>query len=147
MRAVARSRTVRCELERIWEVVSDPHHMPRWWPAVARVEDATALSWTAVLRSQRGRTVRIDFTRTRADPPRSIAWRQELELSPFERIFSSVVTEVDLSPLDGDETRVELRSVESLRGRYRLGAALVRRAARRRLDEALDGLERAVGAA
>jgi hypothetical protein len=34
---------------------------------------------------------------------------------------------------------------ERLRGiRNRLGGAIVRRAARRRLDEALDGLERAV---
>jgi hypothetical protein len=35
---------------------------------------------------------------------------------------------------------VELTIVERLRGRYRLGGWLVRRAARRRLDEALAGI-------
>ena len=24
--------------ERIWEVIADAHHMPRWWPGVTRME-------------------------------------------------------------------------------------------------------------
>ena len=37
--------------------------------------------------------VRADYTLVEADPPRRTVWRQELEESPFERIFSSAVTE------------------------------------------------------
>ena len=88
--------------------------------------------------------MRADFTRTAYEFEHRLAWRQELEQSPFERIFSSVVTEIVLERAGPDATRVELRSLEELRGRFKLGAFMVRRAARRRLDEALDGLERAL---
>jgi hypothetical protein len=88
--------------------------------------------------------VRADFTRTELQPPSRIAWRQELEESPFERIFSSAVTAIQIEAESDTTTRVELTSTERLRGRFRLGAFMVRRAARRRLDDALAGLERAV---
>ena len=137
---VTRARTIAAPRERVWDLVSDPFHLPRWWPSTARVEDATALAWTSVLKTPRGATVRADFTRAEYDPPRRIGWRQELEESPFERVFSSASTSVRLDE-DGDaSTRVELRTEERLRGRYRLGGWLVRRAARRRLDEALAGI-------
>jgi carbon monoxide dehydrogenase subunit G len=45
---------------------------------------------------------------------------------------------------DGSGTRVELTSDEALRGMSRLGGSMIRNAARRRLDEALDGIERAL---
>jgi carbon monoxide dehydrogenase subunit G len=73
-----------------------------------------------------------------------VAWRQELVESPFERIFAAAETEVALAAADGG-TRVSLTADERLRGRFRLGGFMVRRAARRRLDDALAGLERAVG--
>ena len=143
MPEVTRARTVAAPHERVWDLVSDPFHLPRWWPSTARVEDATALAWTSVLKTPRGATVRADYTRTEYDPPRRIGWRQELEESPFERVFSSAATWVQLEA-DGDaSTRVELRAEERLRGRYRLGGWLVRRAARRRLDEALAGIAEA----
>jgi uncharacterized protein YndB with AHSA1/START domain len=130
--------------ERVWQLVSDPFHLPRWWPATARVEDATDVAWTSVLKTPRGNTVRADFTRAEFDPPHRIVWRQELEESPFERVFSSAVTSIELDPEGDQATRVELTAAEGLRGRYRLGSFLVRRAARRRLDEALAGIAEAV---
>jgi uncharacterized protein YndB with AHSA1/START domain len=140
---VTRARTVAAPRERVWDLVSDPFHLPRWWPSTARVEDATALAWTSVLKTPRGATVRADYTRTDYDPPRRIGWQQELEESPFERVFSSASTSIGLES-DGDEsTRVELTAQERLRGRYRLGGWLVRRAARRRLDEALAAIAEA----
>ena len=145
MPEVTRARTVAAPQERVWELVSDPFHLPRWWPSTARVEDATALAWTSVLKTPQGKTVRADYTRTAYEAPRRIAWQQELEESPFERIFASALTEVELSALDGGATRVAITSEETLRGRYKLGGFIVRRAARRRLDDALVGLERAVG--
>jgi uncharacterized protein YndB with AHSA1/START domain len=142
---VSRARTVGAPLEQVWGLVSDPFHLPRWWPATARVEDALDDAWTSVLTTPGGKTVRADFTRVESQAPRRIAWRQELEESPFERVFSSAVTAIELEPEGDDATRVELTAVERLRGRYRLGGWLVRRAARRRLDDALAGLDRAVG--
>jgi uncharacterized protein YndB with AHSA1/START domain len=137
---VTRSRTVRAPREQVWQLVADPFALPRWWPATARVEDVTDDSWTNVLKTPRGATVRADFTRAEHDPPRRLVWRQELEESPFERVFSSAVTAIELDA-DGDSaTRVALTASERLRGRYRLGSFLVRRAARRRLDEALAGI-------
>jgi uncharacterized protein YndB with AHSA1/START domain len=144
MPEVTRSRTVAAPRDRVWELVSDPFHLPRWWPATARVEDATEDAWTSVLKTPRGSTVRADFTRVERRPPSRIVWRQELEESPFERVFSSAVTAIELEPEGEAATRVALSSTERLRGRYRLGGWIVRRAARRRLDEALDGLGRAV---
>jgi uncharacterized protein YndB with AHSA1/START domain len=140
---VTRTRTVAAPRERVWDLVSDPFHLPRWWPSTARVEDATALAWTTVLKTPRGATVRADFTRTDYDPPRQIGWRQELAESPFERVFSSASTAIRLEPEDAGATLVEVTAAERLRGRYRLGGWLVRRAARRRLDAALAGIAEA----
>jgi uncharacterized protein YndB with AHSA1/START domain len=144
MPRVTREHTVSAPPDDVWRLVSDPDSLPRWWPQVVRVEDVTGDAWTNVLATPRGRTVRADFTRTAIEPPRRVAWRQELVESPFERIFAAAETEVELAAADGG-TRVALTADERLRGRFRLGGFMVRRAARRRLDDALAGLERAVG--
>lgn len=127
----------------VWELVADPHHLPRWWPGVVRVEEASALAWTKVLTTDKGKTIRADFTREAAEEPRRLVWRQELLESPFERILREARVEVRLEPDDGG-TRVSLTAVRKLRGISRFGGFLVRRATRRQLDEALDGLARAV---
>jgi uncharacterized protein YndB with AHSA1/START domain len=144
MPEVTRERTVGAAREDVWRLVSDPFNLPRWWPATARVEDVEGEAWTSVLTTPGGKTVRADFTRVEVEPPRRILWQQELEESPFERVFSAATTAIALEDEDGGSTRVALTAVERLRGRYRLGGWLVRRAARRRLDDALAGLERAL---
>jgi uncharacterized protein YndB with AHSA1/START domain len=144
---VTRERTITAPADDVWEVVSDPFALPRWWPQTVRVEDASSAAWTTVLVTPRGRSVRADYTRAEAQPPRRLVWRQELEESPFERLMHSSVTEIELSGADGGGTRVAITADERLRGRNRLGGFMFRRATRRRLDEALDGLERAVGGA
>ena len=143
---VKRQRTVAARPDAVWDLVSDPHHLPRWWPQVQRVEEVTGDGWTKVLRSKRGRTVRADYTRVSSRPPHEIVWRQEVEESPFEAILDESVTTIELDPAAGDATRVALRADQQLRGRYRFGGFMLRRATRRQLDEALDGIERAVGA-
>jgi uncharacterized protein YndB with AHSA1/START domain len=144
---VTRSRTVRAERDAVWELVSDPWHLPRWWPELQRVEEVTGDAWTKVLKSPRGRTVRADYTRVETEPPERLVWRQEVEESPFERILSESVTEIRLEDAaEPASTQVELRLRQRLRGRYRLARAMVRRKARHQLDEALDGLEHALGA-
>jgi len=147
MPVVTRARTVRADPNDIWEVVADPFHLPRWWPGVARVEDASPQAWTKVLVTDRGKPVRADFTTLEVRRPKVLVWRQELDESPFERIFSSVLVRIELEPEGEGSTHVTLTAEEDLRGRYRLGSWMVRRAARRRLDAALDGLEQAVAPA
>ena len=141
MPSVERKRVVGAQPEAVWKLVADPEHLPRWWPGVARVEDAHPEQWTKVFTSPRGRSLRADFTRVSADPPRRLVWRQELEASPFERFMRESLTTVDLEP-DAGGTKVSIRIAQKLRGMARFGGFMVRRATRRQIDEALDGLER-----
>ena len=145
MPTARRARTVAAPPDEVWEMVSDPHHLPRWWPGVQRVEEVTDDAWTKVLRTEKGKAVRADFTRVRAEPPRRLVWQLEVEESPFERILSGSVTEVSLEPAGDGRTRVQLKLTQRLRGLYRFGSPTVRRATRAQLDEALDGLQRAFG--
>ena len=144
MPEVRRSRVVAAPRDRVWDLVSDPFNLPRWWPATVRVEDVEDGAWTSVLKTPRGATVRADYTRAGFERGSSVAWRQELEESPFERVFASAVTTVSLADASDGGTRVELTVAEELRGRYRFGGWVIRRAARRRLDEALSSLAQAV---
>ena len=140
-----RKRTVAAAPEAVWELVSDPYSLPRWWPQVQRVEEVADDAWTKVLRTPKGKTVRADYTRVEWQPPKKIVWRQEVEESPFEAILDESVTTIAVEPAGESQTRVELRADQELHGRYRFGGFMLRRATRRQLDEALDGIERAVG--
>jgi uncharacterized protein YndB with AHSA1/START domain len=139
-----RSRTVADPVEHVWEVVADPHHLPRWWPRVERVEAVDAQGFTEVLRSGRGRTVRADFTISEQDPPRRLRWVQQLPGTPFERILRRSEIEIEIEPHEGG-SKVTLELTQMLAGMSRFGGFMVRRAARTQLDEALDGLERMHG--
>jgi len=141
---VSRTRWVSAAPEAVWRVVSDPEHLPRWWPGVTRVEDASSEAWTTVLSSPRGKSVRADYSLVEAEPPRRLVWRQEVEESPFERILREAVTELTLEPgVEATEVAITLR--QRPRGFARLGFVQLRRAAVRQLDSALEGLEAAVG--
>jgi uncharacterized protein YndB with AHSA1/START domain len=140
MPTARRSRTLAAPPERVWEVVGDPHHLPRWWPKVTRVEAVTDEHFTEVLSTQDGRSLRADFRVVDSRAPERRAWEQELEGTPFERVFAAASTEVKLLP-DGDGTRVTVVVHQQVRGSARLGGFMVRRATGRVLDEALDALE------
>lgn len=144
MPTVSRKRTVPAPRDEVWEVVADPYHLPRWWPRVERVEEVTDDTWTKVMVSSRGKAVRLDYTRVEAEPPRRMVWRHEVDESPFERVLADSVLEIELEP-DGDSTRVAMTIDQKLRGKSRFGGRIVKRAAKRQLDEALDGLKRAFG--
>jgi uncharacterized protein YndB with AHSA1/START domain len=147
MPTVRRSRIVPASPSAIWEIVADPTQLPRWWPDVQRVEDASRAEWTLVLQSSKGRPVRADYTRVRAQRPHRMHWRQEVDETPFEGFLAAAETELSLEPReDGRATRVVLESRERLRGVSALGGLMVRRAARRRLDGALEGLVRLTAA-
>jgi uncharacterized protein YndB with AHSA1/START domain len=139
-----RRRTVPASAEAVWDVVADPHHLPRWWPRASRVEDVTADRWTMVLATAKGRSVRADYRVVASEPPRRRRFVQELEGSPFERLLRSSEIEIALTPAAEGGTEVTMELSQRLRGASRLGGFMFRGAARRTLDEALESLERAV---
>jgi len=153
MPTVNRSRVVSASVANVWELVSDPYNLPRWWPRCVRVEDvggggagARRTRWTAVMETEKGRTVRADFRCVSAAEGERYAWEQELEGSPFERILQSSSVQIDLAPAKGPEeaAKVTVRSMQKLRGLSRLGSPMMRTGSARNLDAALDGIEAAL---
>ena len=152
MPVARRSLTVSAPTDAVWALVADPHHLPRWWPDVARVEDVQPDRWTEVYVTRKGRAVRADYNLLESeapgpggDPPGRRVWAQELAGTPFERVLAESVTELVLEP-DGDRTLITLLKRQRLRGASRAGGGfLLRRATREKLTEALEGIERAVG--
>jgi uncharacterized protein YndB with AHSA1/START domain len=137
-----RSRTIPAEPAAVWAVVGDPHHLPRWWPRVERVEQVTAGAFTEVLRSDRGRSIRADHRLSELRESERIEWTQLLDGTPFERVMSLGVTSVTLEGADGGAaTKVTLERRQTMRGMARFGGGfLIRRATRKVLDSALDAL-------
>jgi len=140
------SRTIAAPARDVWELILDPHHLPRWWPRVARVEAVEGDAFTELLASPRGRLVRADFqVLTRDERELVLRWAQQIEGTPFARLLGSAETELSLQPA-GAATEVTIELRQRLRGILpHLGASRVRRAARETLHEALDGLERIFG--
>lgn len=140
---------IRAPVGAVWAVISDPYHLPRWWPRVSRVENVQGergqrARWTAVLGTEGGRGVRADYRCVSAAENERYLWEQEVAETPFERILKGARTEVRLRPTDG-ETEVTLEIHQALRGLSRLGSPWMRRATGQTLSEALEGLDRALG--
>lgn len=136
---VSRERVLAASPAEVWEVVGDPGALARWWPRVERVESLDAAGFTEVYRTKRVRTVRADFRIATLDAEREICVVQQLEGTPFARIFSAASRRARLEPVDGG-TRVTLELEQTPAGMARFGALTVRRALRRRLVGALDAL-------
>lgn len=149
MPRVTRRRVVAAPPVEVWELVSDPYNLPRWWPRTGRVENVDRKSggrrsqWTMVLETAEGRGVRADYRCVSAAEGERYVWEQQLEGTPFERHLRSSRVEIEMRP-QGDGTEVSLGSVQTLRGLSRLGSPMMRGGQGRILDEALDGLERAL---
>ena len=162
MPSARRTRTIAAPAEELWLLIRDPHHLPRWWPRVTRVEDVEEDAFTEVMRTAKGRLVRADFNIVRADEgEHALCWSQRLEGTPFARLLRSAETEVRLTPLGagvpagsaadgapgaGGATEVTIELRQSLTGFFpRFGGFMVRRAAAATIEQALDGLERISG--
>jgi uncharacterized protein YndB with AHSA1/START domain len=148
MATAKRSRTISATPQEVWQVISDPHHFPRWWPGVTRMEGVGDQGWTQVFTTKKGRGVRVDFRLLASEAPAVGTgfrrWEQEIPGTPFERVLSEAITEISLEPVDGG-TRVTIEQQQKLKGYSRTGGLMLNRATRKRLDEALDGLERTCG--
>jgi uncharacterized protein YndB with AHSA1/START domain len=142
---VVRRRRIAAPASALWAVITDPYHLPRWWPNTQRVENvsegATAeRSWTQVLGTRGGRGVRADFRCVEQSDGERYVFEQTVEGTPFERFVRRARTEIKLDPRNGD-TQVTMALDRRLRGLSRLGSPMMRRAIGRTLNEALDGLE------
>ena len=150
MQTVRRSRVIAASPEAVYELISDPHHMPRWWPGVQGMEGVEAGVFTQVFMTKKGRRVRADHYLTELEPPGTegqparVSWAQAIEGTQFERVLSESVTEVQVAGAKGG-SEVTISQTQALRGYNRTGGFLLRRATRKKLDEALDGLEQVVG--
>ena len=135
--------TIPATQQALWEILSDPHHQPRWWPGVERVEGVTEDQFTQVLKTRRGRPVRADFRVARSSPPWLIAWDQQLAGTPFARVLRSSVIQIDLEPAPA-ATKVTITHEQAARGYSRTGGRMIRRATESRLQEAVAALARLV---
>jgi uncharacterized protein YndB with AHSA1/START domain len=174
MPTARRTRTIAAPADELWQTIRDPHHLPRWWPRVSRVEDVTEDAFTEVLSTSGGKSVRADFTLVELDEhDRRLRWAQRVEGNPFARLLKSAETEVWLrdaagvagaqavdypsasgedrpegsrAPRGGTGTEVTIELRQTLNGFFsRFGAYMVKRAATNTIEEALDGLERIGG--
>ena len=156
MPTARRSRTIAASVEELWDLMRDPHHLPRWWPRVTRVEDVEEGAFTEVMKTKKGKWVRADFDVVREDEDEHVlTWAQRIEGTPFARVLSAAETELRLTPgEDGTEVSLELRqTLAGFTPRFGvlagfspgMGGRMVRRAAESTLEQALDGLERIHG--
>ena len=159
------SRTIALPVQELWELVRDPHHLPRWWPRVTRVEDVADGAFTEVMKTKKGKLVRADFNVVRRDEAaHTLRWEQRVAGTPFARVLAGAQTDVRLEPVQtragrafagggasasaagAGATRVTLELRQQLTGFFpRFGVYMVRRAATATLKDALDGLERISG--
>lgn len=123
----------------VWATVGDPGRLSRWWPRVERVESVDAAGFTEVFRTKQGRTVRADYRIAALTAEREIRVVQQLEGTPFERIFSAASRRAVLAPEAGG-TRLVLELEQTPAGMAHFGGFLMRKAMRRQLDEALAAL-------
>jgi uncharacterized protein YndB with AHSA1/START domain len=149
MPRVTRRRTISAPAGDIWELVSDPYNLPRWWPRTSRVENVDRkgggrrAEWTKVLETAEGRGVRADYRCLSSAEGERYVWEQQLSGTPFERHLRSSKIEIRLRGA-GSETDVAIASEQSLRGMSKLGSPMMRRGQGDILDDALDGIERAL---
>jgi uncharacterized protein YndB with AHSA1/START domain len=150
-----RKRVIEADRQRVWDVVSDPYHLARWWPRTRRVEDVherrrgTGTQWTNVMQAKSGRDVRADFRCLYSREREAYAWEQQVAGTPFDKLLHSSVTSIDLEDAGSGTkagTLVTMRMEQKMRGVNKFGGFMARSAAKRQLDEALRGLEQALGA-
>ncbi len=89
MPTARRSRTIAAPAAGAVGADRDPHHLPRWWPRVTRVEDVEDDAFTEVMRTRKGKLVRADFelVALRRGRARADAGSSAIEGTPFARVL------------------------------------------------------------
>ncbi len=68
-------------------MISDPHHLPRWWPRVNRVEDVDGDAFTEVMTTAKGKVVRADFQLVQVEEGTRLIWEQRVKGTPFANLL------------------------------------------------------------
>src|ERR1700722_12701051 len=105
------TRAIHASPRELWEVLGDPHHLPRWWPRVSRVEAVEGDAFTEVLKGSSGKIVRADFKLLAREDLHRIVWSQQVEDTPFARVLKSAETEITLAGMSEGGERAELDEV------------------------------------
>ena len=111
MPTARRSRTIAAPVPELWDLLRDPHHLPRWWPRVTRVEDVTLTgtgeldAFTEVMRTRKGKLVRADYSVRCDEAQHTLTWVQRIEGTPFASVLKSAETELQLTPVAGAATK------------------------------------------
>jgi uncharacterized protein YndB with AHSA1/START domain len=92
------SRTIAAPVQELWELIVDPHHLPRWWPRVTRVEGVAEDAFTEVMSTKQGKIVRADFDVRRDEAARTVTWVQRIAGTPFASVLRSAETQLRLAP-------------------------------------------------
>lgn len=124
----------------VWAQVSDPRELARWWPKVVRVEPHGSDAFTEVLTTEKGRDVRADFTIAERQEPYRWRFVQELDETPFAAVLRESQTTIELQASGDDATELSIELERKPRGLGRFGGPMMKRAAKRQLDEALTRL-------
>jgi hypothetical protein len=111
--------------------------------SVDRKPEGKRSQWTKVLETAEGRGVRADYRCVSSADRERYVWEQQLAGSPFERHLRRSVIEIGLRE-DGVKTAISITSDQRLRGMSRLGSPMMRGGQGKILNQALDGLERAL---
>lgn len=136
---VRRERVLAAPPAAVWDLVGDPYALSRWWPRVERVESVDNGGYTEVYRTEKGRSVRADYRIAALEAEQELRVVQQLEGTPFERIFSAASKRVLLEPAEGG-TRLTLELDQTPAKLARFGSFMVRGAMRKQLDEGLEAL-------
>ena len=131
----------------------DPHHLPRWWPRVTRVEDVEDGAFTEVMRTAEGqsRAGRLRPRQHRRAAPRACAGPSASRAPPSARVLRSRRDRGDAcgepapGAAEGDRGDDRAAPVAERRSSPASAATWCAAPPSATIEEALDGLERISG--
>ena len=138
--------SARCQIElnipaeKAWAYAADPSRLPRWWPAVQRVDRTDDESYTRWVMSPRGRAVPMAFRLAELENGHKVSWEQELTGTAFARSVRSSQETIEVTSSATGST-VDISIKRRLKGTARFGSILVHRGQRRELDAAAENLK------
>lgn len=149
MPRVSRQLEVPLAIGQVWNFISRPENLARWWPRIVRIEGlagqpgTSGLKWTSLLEADSGRRLRLDFEAVRVESPSLFSWQQELADTQFEKHLRRQEYLIQLEDR-GDSTGIDLIAETELKGSARLAGLTLRKSQGQLLDRALSELEHAL---
>ena len=130
----------------VWDAIRDPHQHARWHPVLARIKGEHVLGAVRTCEVLIGKKTSTSRERCIVyDERRAIEWAIEHDGSGFSRMAKDWTAGFALEPRSDNQTRVEARSVFSLRTLLaRIMLPLIRRKFHQTQRAILDGLRQHV---